>query len=158
MDGIQDLKGVTILAITNRLDQIDAALLRPGRFDFHLELPVPDASARLTMTYRPQGFDFALTSPWAPYNFTKGEVHEPLPPIACRPPCRPMRARSPLPIFWITPCTKVWCSVGEAMISVAGVDLIYLGLKVLVSSVETMERMRNRSRVDAVSVCDHQTS
>jgi hypothetical protein len=31
---------------------------------------------------------------------------------------------------------------GDAVISVAGVDLIYLGLKVLLSSVETMEKLR----------------
>ena len=47
MDGIEELKGVVVLAATNRLDIIDPALLRPGRFDFLLELPIPDESARL---------------------------------------------------------------------------------------------------------------
>jgi len=46
MDGIEELKGVLVLAATNRLDIIDSALLRAGRFDFLLELPVPDESAR----------------------------------------------------------------------------------------------------------------
>jgi len=46
MDGIEELKGVVVLAATNRLDIIDSALLRAGRFDFLLELPVPDESAR----------------------------------------------------------------------------------------------------------------
>jgi len=47
MDGIEELKGVVVLAATNRLDIVDPALLRAGRFDFLLELPVPDESARL---------------------------------------------------------------------------------------------------------------
>lgn len=46
MDGIEELKGVMVLASTNRADLIDPALLRPGRFDFVLELPAPDLNAR----------------------------------------------------------------------------------------------------------------
>ena len=46
MDGIEELKGVIVLAATNRLDIVDPALLRPGRFDVLLELPVPDREAR----------------------------------------------------------------------------------------------------------------
>jgi transitional endoplasmic reticulum ATPase len=46
MDGIEELKGVLVLASTNRPDLIDAAMLRPGRFDFVLELPKPDLKAR----------------------------------------------------------------------------------------------------------------
>jgi transitional endoplasmic reticulum ATPase len=46
MDGIEELKGVVILAATNRLDIVDPALLRPGRFDMLIELPTPDKSAR----------------------------------------------------------------------------------------------------------------
>ena len=47
IDGIQELDGVIVLGATNRPDLIDSALLRPGRFDFHLELPMPDEAARL---------------------------------------------------------------------------------------------------------------
>lgn len=47
LDGIEELKGVVVLAATNRLDIIDPALLRAGRFDFLLELPLPDEKARL---------------------------------------------------------------------------------------------------------------
>jgi transitional endoplasmic reticulum ATPase len=46
LDGIEELKGVVVLAATNRLDRIDQALLRPGRFDFLVELPLPDRDAR----------------------------------------------------------------------------------------------------------------
>ncbi|MBI1747697.1 MAG: CDC48 family AAA ATPase [Acidobacteria bacterium] len=47
MDGIEELKGVFVLAATNRIDLIDPALLRPGRFDFTRELMPPDEQARL---------------------------------------------------------------------------------------------------------------
>ncbi|MDP3011682.1 MAG: AAA family ATPase, partial [Candidatus Hydromicrobium sp.] len=46
MDGIEELKGVVVLAATNRLDLIDEAILRSGRFDLLLELPVPDEKTR----------------------------------------------------------------------------------------------------------------
>ena len=46
MDGIEELKGVVVLASTNRLDLIDPALLRSGRFDILLELPLPDEKTR----------------------------------------------------------------------------------------------------------------
>lgn len=47
LDGIEELKGVVVLAATNRLDIIDPALLRAGRFDFLLELPIPDEKTKL---------------------------------------------------------------------------------------------------------------
>lgn len=47
MDGIEELKGVLVLAATNRMDQIDPALLRAGRFDYLIEIPIPDENARL---------------------------------------------------------------------------------------------------------------
>ena len=46
MDGIEDLKGVIVLAATNRIDLIDPALLRSGRFDLIFELPLPDLRTR----------------------------------------------------------------------------------------------------------------
>jgi transitional endoplasmic reticulum ATPase len=49
LDGIEELKGVVVLAATNRLDRVDPALLRPGRFDFLVELPLPDQEARLAI-------------------------------------------------------------------------------------------------------------
>lgn len=47
LDGIEELKGVLVLAATNREDLIDPAILRPGRFDFILRLPLPDNNDRL---------------------------------------------------------------------------------------------------------------
>jgi transitional endoplasmic reticulum ATPase len=46
LDGLEDLKGVVVIAATNRPDIIDEALLRPGRFDRILEVPPPDNDAR----------------------------------------------------------------------------------------------------------------
>jgi transitional endoplasmic reticulum ATPase len=46
LDGLEELRGVLVLAATNRKDLIDPAVLRPGRFDFVLEFPLPDAGAR----------------------------------------------------------------------------------------------------------------
>ncbi len=46
MDGIEELKGVMVLAATNRLDLIDPAILRSGRFDLSFELPLPDEKTR----------------------------------------------------------------------------------------------------------------
>jgi transitional endoplasmic reticulum ATPase len=46
LDGIEELKDVLVLGATNRLDLLDAALLRPGRFDEIIEIPPPDENAR----------------------------------------------------------------------------------------------------------------
>lgn len=47
LDGLEKLKGVLVLAATNRPDIIDPAILRAGRFDARLEISLPDESARL---------------------------------------------------------------------------------------------------------------
>ena len=46
LDGMEELRGVAVIGATNRPDRIDPALLRPGRFDEMLYVPVPDAAAR----------------------------------------------------------------------------------------------------------------
>src|SRR3989338_6044111 len=46
MDGLEDLKDVTVIAATNRPDMLDPALLRPGRFDRIILVDVPDEKSR----------------------------------------------------------------------------------------------------------------
>jgi len=47
MDGLQDMKNVIVLAATNRPEDIDPALLRPGRFDKIIDIPMPNVTTRL---------------------------------------------------------------------------------------------------------------
>jgi transitional endoplasmic reticulum ATPase len=47
MDGIQEMQGVVIIAATNRVDMIDNALLRPGRFDKIVLVSNPDRNTRV---------------------------------------------------------------------------------------------------------------
>jgi len=46
IDGLEELHDVLVIGATNRLDLIDSALLRPGRFDRMLAVPLPDARGR----------------------------------------------------------------------------------------------------------------
>src|SRR5437867_4403312 len=46
MDGLEELHNVTVIAATNRMDLVDPALLRPGRFDRHIYIPPPDLATR----------------------------------------------------------------------------------------------------------------
>ena len=46
MDGLEGLTGVVIISATNRIDLIDSALLRPGRLDRHVYVPIPDIETR----------------------------------------------------------------------------------------------------------------
>ncbi len=46
MDGLSEIKNVFVLAATNRPDMIDPALLRPGRIDKIIEIPMPDETTR----------------------------------------------------------------------------------------------------------------
>lgn len=47
IDGVESLENILVIGMTNRLDLIDDALLRPGRFEIHLEISLPDESSRL---------------------------------------------------------------------------------------------------------------
>jgi len=47
MDGFDATKNVKVIAATNRIDLLDPALLRPGRFDRVIEIPLPDMVARV---------------------------------------------------------------------------------------------------------------
>jgi transitional endoplasmic reticulum ATPase len=46
LDGMENMRGVVVLAATNRPDMIDTALLRPGRFDKIIPIPLPDKESR----------------------------------------------------------------------------------------------------------------
>jgi hypothetical protein len=46
MDGFEDNRGIVVLGATNRPGAIDAALIRPGRFDRVIYMPLPDAEGR----------------------------------------------------------------------------------------------------------------
>ncbi|MCX8196155.1 MAG: proteasome-activating nucleotidase [Acidilobaceae archaeon] len=47
LDGFEPLSKVKVIAATNRIDILDPALMRPGRFDRVIELPLPDMKGRL---------------------------------------------------------------------------------------------------------------
>jgi transitional endoplasmic reticulum ATPase len=46
IDGLEELHNVLIIGATNRIDMIDPAILRPGRFDRIIEVPLPDSKGR----------------------------------------------------------------------------------------------------------------
>ena len=47
MDGVNSLNNILVIGITNRKDLLDSALLRPGRFEVHVELGLPTEAGRL---------------------------------------------------------------------------------------------------------------
>jgi len=69
LDGMQSMHGVIVLAATNRADMIDPALLRPGRFDKVIMVPMPDKESRIQI--------LKINSRDIPINIDKSKVNEP---------------------------------------------------------------------------------
>ncbi|XWV25280.1 vesicle-fusion atpase [Tupanvirus deep ocean] len=46
LDGVEEINNIIVFALTNRLDIIDPAILRPGRFGVHIKIDLPDAKGR----------------------------------------------------------------------------------------------------------------
>lgn len=67
MDGFDNESGVIVIAATNRVDMLDKALLRPGRFDRHVNVALPERKDRLEILKvhfkgKPVAPDFSLDS------------------------------------------------------------------------------------------------
>jgi cell division protease FtsH len=98
MDGFANNKGVIVLAATNRRDVLDAALLRPGRFDRIVNVPLPDQESRKAIFRRfLQGRSLANADPLK----TVPEAQRPQKPKAT------LEAKRP-------PCGEEGCGVGKA--------------------------------------------
>lgn len=46
MDGVESLNNILLIGMTNRKDMLDEAVLRPGRFEVHIEVNLPDEKGR----------------------------------------------------------------------------------------------------------------
>lgn len=46
LDGLEERAGVAVIATTNRIEAVDPAIRRPGRFDYHIRIPPPDVEGR----------------------------------------------------------------------------------------------------------------
>lgn len=47
IDGVESLNNILVIAMTNRKDLIDPAMLRPGRFEVHIEISLPNTAGRV---------------------------------------------------------------------------------------------------------------
>ncbi|MCW3998660.1 MAG: AAA family ATPase [Candidatus Bathyarchaeota archaeon] len=65
MDGIENSDGVYVIGATNRVEMIDPAILRPGRFDYLIYVPIPDPTTRkaifeVHLRSKPLSTDFSV--------------------------------------------------------------------------------------------------
>ncbi|MEY9828936.1 cell division protease FtsH [Sinorhizobium fredii] len=61
LDGVDGREGVIVVGATNNVSRIDAAILRPGRLDRHIEIPLPDGNDRIAILS--QHIDHSLPLP-----------------------------------------------------------------------------------------------
>lgn len=47
IDGVDSLNNILLIGMTNRKDLIDPAIIRPGRFEVHIEVGLPDEDGRV---------------------------------------------------------------------------------------------------------------
>ena len=71
IDGVEALENILVIGMTNRIDLIDKAVLRPGRFEVHIEIGLPDESGRLQILK-------IHTKNMASNNLLDGRVDQPL--------------------------------------------------------------------------------
>lgn len=71
IDGVDSLNNILLIGMTNRMDMIDEALLRPGRLEVHVEISLPDENGRQeilnihTKSMRAKGYlDASVSIPW----------------------------------------------------------------------------------------------
>jgi len=75
LDGVARTSGVIVVCATNDPSPIDPALLRSGRIDRQIEIPLPDAEARLAILQHHLGADLDAISARAPRRAGKAELH-----------------------------------------------------------------------------------
>lgn len=46
LDGLEEMNNLLVIGLTNRMDQLDPAVIRPGRLELHIELGIPNATGR----------------------------------------------------------------------------------------------------------------
>jgi len=92
LDGLEALEDVVVIATTNRRDLLDDALLRPGRFDRHINVDVPDEAARRQIfAVHTRDRPSPATSIWTP---SPTEPRATSVPISRRSVARPRRSPS----------------------------------------------------------------
>ncbi|MCH8324833.1 MAG: CDC48 family AAA ATPase [Thaumarchaeota archaeon] len=76
LDGMENMHGVVVLAATNRSDMVDPALLRPGRFDKIILVPLPDKESRLSILKINTKVIPAITDPSDPEHVNLEKIAE----------------------------------------------------------------------------------
>ena len=76
LDGMENMHGVVVLAATNRSDMVDPALLRPGRFDKIILVPLPDKESRLSILKINTKLIPAITDPSDPEHVNLEKISE----------------------------------------------------------------------------------